>query len=665
MTARSGVLSVERSRLFDLLRGSLYAGGDVALRELVANAADAVAKLRALALRGEYAGAAPEGRIEVVLDRAQAILTVTDDGLGMTAYEVERYLNEIAVSGAAEFLDLVGDSHAPDATEQPDASEPAPSPEPAVIGQFGVGFYSAFMLADRVEVDTLSWRSDAAPVHWECDTQMAFQLRPGRSRPIGTTVTLHLPADSAVLAAPEAAYEVLRRQVRYLPVAVWFRVDDDGCCGEARLVTDLDPAWRRAATERVAADELAATYREQFGDELDPLLVIPVVSLDIGLRGVVYLRDTRGGEREVDGRFDLYCRGIEVARDAREFVPTFLGVQSGIIECDALPLVVARSGVREEAETDVPGLLRESLSQAVTLRLHELFTHERGVYERLWPDIGAFVKYGALTDRTFASVMARRVLVETFDGRLVTLGELRAESPGSARVLYATDRDEQADLIDLHRRHGIPGIVLDHVIDGPLVRAFEGAHRDLTFQRVDADPVGVLADAAPAGASRVVGEPDGLDADDALAGASGDALVADIRQQVSERLPGTDVRLVALATPDVPLLLVQAEAGRRTGEFADLAVLAGVLDGAVAQAAQTMRAQGRTVVVNARNPIVARLAQVTDPPLRVLAIAQLLDLAVLGGGELSGSARTAFLRRSEDVLGRVLDAAPAPSRDAQ
>jgi len=631
MAPLSGTLSVERANLFELLRGSLYAGDDVVLRELVSNAADAIAKRRELHRLGRADAPGP-GHIDVVVDPARGTLSVIDDGVGMTADEVDRYLNEIAFSGAADFV-----SRHQEATGE------------HVIGQFGVGFYSAFMIADRVEVDTLSCSLDAVAAQWVCGSDMAFRLGPGSRAEVGTTVTLHLDPASPYLAGPEPTLAALRRHTPFLPIPVHVTVragDGSGVDNATSiLANDAAPVWRRAATGPVDDAELNAFYREHFADEFDPLLTIPVASLELGLRGVIFVRDTRGGQREVDGHVDVLRRGITIGRDVPGLVPKYLEVQSVILECDALPLVASRGGIRDaDLPEGVPDLVRESLTQSVLLRLYGMFTEERERYEALWPEIGPFVKYGALTDRTFSSVMARRLLLETLDGELLTLHEFRERAPGSL-VLYASDRDEQGLLIEAHRRAGIPAILLDHVIDQPLLRALEAGNRDVRFQRLDADPVGVLGDAGANAAQPDVQAGPGAGSPDT--GARLAALIADLERHATVAMPGCRVRGVALGDPDLAVLLTHDESSRRVGEAAQLVGLA---------SGQRLDAEGlveRALVVNVASDLVARVAAMAAGPTRDLAVAHLVDLALLGNGDLTADARIGMLRRSQLLLDRV------------
>ncbi|MCG2797048.1 MAG: ATP-binding protein [Cellulomonas sp.] len=624
MTTQAGVLSIESANVFAILRTWLYAEPDIVFRELVSNAADAVAKLRDLARRGQ--AAAPAGRIDVVLDAAARTATISDDGLGMTADEVDRYLNQIAFSGASDFIERYRDAD-----------------DDAIIGHFGVGFYSAFMLAERVEVDTRSYLPGAQPVHWECTSAMEYSLGAGARERTGTTVTLHLAVDSPYLVGPEAARDAVARYFAFLPVAVHvtFRTGSGEVADghDAVLISDDAPVWRRAgAGAAVEPGAMREFYRTHFDDPFDPLFWIPVTSLDLGLRGVVFLRDTRGGAREIEGRLDVYSRGVLVGTDLAGLAPKFLGLHSIVLECDELPLVVSRSGVRTDDPRDgVPALVGECLTQEVIIALHTMATQDRPTFERLWPEIGSFVKYGVLTDRTFASVLAKRLLFADLDGRLGTLAEhlgTLAEhlgDPPATTVLYTSDLADQALLVDVFRRNHLPALVLDRVIDQPLLRAMESAQPGLTFRRLDADPVALLA--APS-----------CD----LSPAQCTALADEVGAALGERVPGATVQVVGLSVPDLPVLLTADEASRRTG---DLAQLYGLTQG------REIDDQGlveRTVVVNGNSTLVGLLVACQDPPARELAIAHLVDLALLTGAALGPETVPALLLRSQRLLEHFL-----------
>lgn len=615
MTHRT--LAVDEANVFSVLRTWLYTDADVALRELVSNAADAVAKRRALAAEG--CDGLRRGLVEVVLDTAGRTLTVSDDGLGMTIEEADRYLSTMALSGATEAVGQVAEQQA------------GHRDDGGVIGRFGVGFYSAFMLADRVSVHSRSHREGAVPARWagtsERDVEVGEDPEPREG--VGTTVVLELTADCPYLEHPERVRAALLRWFRFLRAELRLRVvtgtapDEDG---HERL--DLaDPPWRRPERE-VSDEEWCAFSREHVDPDADPVAWIRLESLDLGLRGVLFVRDARGGAAEVDGHVDVYSRGVFVERDPQDLVPRFVGLLSGVVECDALPLVLARSGVRTGEETGiVHEAVYETLIQHVTLALHAMATNDREHYERLWPHLCGIVKYGVLTDRTFASVMARAVLFEDLTGSLVTLAEHVASAPEPTRTVYYTsDTQQQAAHLEAVRESGGRALVLDHALDLPLVRWMESAQRGLRFVRVDAGLLDLLGE----------GELDVTDQEDAR-------LLADVVAAALAGVPGVaGFRVTRFGARAVPALLTAEESVRRVG---DLRELYGVVTGDP-DAARTVP---RTLVVNLASPVVREAAR-QEPAERKEALGHLIDLALLLAGELPPERLPAFLTRSTEAL---------------
>ncbi|MGC3993136.1 MAG: ATP-binding protein [Propionicimonas sp.] len=600
----SGRLSVDDRNTFGLLTDALYDEPGVVFRELVSNAFDAIGRRAALD------PGAPAGRVLVALDTERGTLDVRDNGIGMSADEVRRYLNQVAWSGTAEHL-----------RQWQDAGASAP------IGQFGVGFYSAFMLAPTVEVHTRSVLGEE-PVRWTCTREMEWRIGAGERAEAGTTVLLHLDADSPYLTHPARIREALLRWFPFPRVPLELRVDD----AEPEAVGDLDPAWRRPDA---TAAELDRFYREHFGEADDPVGVVPLGSPDLGLRGMVFLRDTHGGADAIDGRVEVFSRGVHVGTDLRALVPKFANLQHAVIECDRLPLVVSRGQVRGGGTDDVAALVAECLSQELAIALHGMFTEDRARYEVLWPELAPFVKYGVLTDRIFGSVMTRRILFPGIDGTLRTVAEYLDQVAGThpGTVFYVSDPVGQAAAVEAFRHAGVPALVLDHVIDQPLLQRLEAVTKDVRFTRLDADIAHTLA-----------GDPDPADAE--LAG----RVVDRFERHASDRLPGARFAAVRLRVPDLPVVLSSEEDVRRMSE---LARMGGLLNGR--ETSEPVVPQ--TLVLNLHNPLVRRIGTAPEP-VAALAAAQLADLTLLGQDELSPESLLGFLARSQAILADYLGAGP-------
>lgn len=598
----SGRLTADARFTFGLLTDALYDEPGIVFRELVSNALDAVAK------RAGLDAGAPAGRVEVVLDTDRGLLEVRDNGIGMSADEVRRYLNQIALSGTAERV-----------RQWQDASAGTP------IGQFGVGFYSAFMLAPTVELQTRS-ALGAEPVHWTCTREMDWRIEPGWRDEAGTTVLLELPADSPYRTRPDGIREALLRWFPFPKVPLEFRLDD----AAPEAIGDVDPVWRRRET--ATTEEINRFYRDYFGEALDPLYWVPLASPDLGLRGMVFFRDTRCGAEAIDGRVEIFSRGVHVGTDLRMLVPKFANLQHAVIECDRLPLVVSRGQVRSGGEDDVSGLVFETLSQELAIAAHDLFTNHRPRYEELWPELAPFVKYGVLTDRVFASVMTRRTLFAELGGDLLTLGEYldRVQKSRPGTVFYASDPVGQAGYVEAFRAAGVPALLLDHVIDQPLLQRLEAVTKDVRFVRVDADVAGVLA--VPLDA-----------ADEPLAG----RLAGIFAPVLDAVLPGATVEPMRLRVAELPVALVADETSRRMN---DLAEVSGLMAGRTPDAELAVR---RTLVINLANPMVRDVAEAA-PDAAALAARQLLDLTLIGQDRLDPDQLLGFLARSQQILAGYL-----------
>jgi molecular chaperone HtpG len=405
-TRMRGSLSIESENIFTILKKWLYAERDIVFRELVSNASDAIEK------RAARGADAPPGEITVTIDADGGRIVISDNGVGMTADEVDRYINRVAFSGAADFIEQNGDDDGA-----------------SIIGHFGVGFYSAFTIADRVAIETRSCTDGAEPVLWECGADMEYILREGARTEVGTDVILFVADDCPYLAEPKALHDILRTYFIFLKTPVYLDAPADPEYAHV-LVNDTDPVWkRRGADEGTPKDDkaLAAFYQEFFDDVMPPLFSVRFESVDIGVSGAIFFRNTKNGKEEIDGTFKVYDRGVFVGDNIPSLIPKFVNLQSGVVDCRDLPLVVSREGIRDggggdgDGEASLTELIYETLTQEVTIAVNSLFTDARDRYEAMWPHLNAFVKYSVLQDKIFASVMTRRVIFEDLYGKFHTI----------------------------------------------------------------------------------------------------------------------------------------------------------------------------------------------------------------------------------------------------
>lgn len=607
-----GMLSIESRNIFSILKKWLYTEQDIVFRELVSNAADAIEKRARLAEAGS--GPAADGEITVVLDAKERRLIIRDNGVGMTAEEVQKYINNIAFSGAEEFI-----------------SQNNQAGRDTIIGHFGVGFYSAFMLADHVAIETLSCQEGAEGVRWDCRADMSFEMEAFTKAEVGTDVILYLPEGSPYFEKPDTVYEIIRKYFVFARTPIYFEAEGH----DHVMVNDPKPLWRKAK-ETVAKEEMDAFYKEFFDDVDDPLFWLQFESLDIGMRGILFFRATKQGTEELDGTIKVYNRGVYVGENMEALIPKFVNLQSGIIECDNLPLVVSRSTIRDENQKDdMVQLAYESLAQEVTIAFNELFTSRRAEYEAWWPDIGAFVKYGVLQDRTFASVMTRKVIFMDIQGEYQTVQEYMAGDSGVEEdtVYYASDRLDQSHYIELFKKCRLNALLFDHVIDQPLLYRMETMMPKVKFLRIDSNVASVF--------DKPLGPEDE---------AKAKVLDEKVTAALGERLGSMALKCVRIEHEGISAIIIKDEQARR---LADMMEIYGVLDPMDVEKREQQSQS--TLLFNLNNGMVRFLLEATDEVAVAVVANQLLDLSLLSQQALRPEDMEAFVGRSEAVLTAALE----------
>ncbi len=567
-----GLLSIESRNIFAILKKWLYAETDVAFRELISNALDAIEK------RGQESKSS--GAVTVRLDNDEKRIIISDNGIGMTQDEVHKYINQIAFSGAEDYISR-GEGG-------------------SIIGHFGVGFYSAFMLAEHVAIETKADNSPA--VRWDCTADMAYSMAECDKKDTGTDVILYLDDGSPYLTKPELITQSVKKYFALSKTPV--RVGDVTVGGP---LADAD-----------------ALYPEMFGRE-PPIFNLKFASLDIGLSGVLFFRNTRGGTEELDGKLKFYSRGVYIGDNLPGYVPKFIGLQNGIIECDDLELVVSRSGVREEDGENMAKLVSECLSQEAAIFMNDMYQNRRQDYERFWPEISAFVKYGALQDKIFASVMSRKVLFEDINGKYSTVTEHAAEKD---TVFYASDKLDQAHYIGIFKRCGLNALLFDHVIDKPLLIKYSTLYPKLKFIRIDSDDGAVYGN---------VPEP-GDDEKERL-------LRDKAEKALGERLGDMELRVTRLRHESVSALIVNDEQSRR---MADMMEIYGFIS--AEDYAEREKQSKSALLLNLGNETVRFTLETADEAAARLVLEHLFDLALLGQQALKPEDMEGFIARTEKLL---------------
>lgn len=606
MNKQKGSLSIESKNVFAILKKWLYTEQDIVFRELIANASDAIEKRCTLDTFKPS-----EGFIEVYIDEANSQIVISDNGLGMSEEEVHKYINQIAFSGAAEFINHHGDL-----------------PTEGIIGNFGVGFYSAFMLCDHVAIESKSYLEENPAVRWDCRANMDYEMKVGSKTTVGTDVILHLDVHNDYLKNPQLVFDIIKKYFVFLKTKIYLKAPGF----DRVLVNDPSPIWRKTE-ETPSTEDLNGFYKTFFDDPSDPLHAIIFESVDIGIRGILYLRDTKNGTAELDGTIKVYNRGVYVGDNIKSLIPKFVNLQSGILECDNLPLVVSRSSMQDDSANQLANLIYETLSQEVTIALNDLFTRDRASYERYWPNLNAFVKYGILQDKIFASVMTRKVIFEDLNGSYLTISEYLETCLDQPKnmVYYASDKLEQAHYIEIFKKCGLKALLFDHVIDQPFLRRQELVHQNVGFVRIDSN-IEALFEGHLEPSDQVLVE----------------NLEEKINKALGDRIDHLSLKITKLDQKDITTLIINDEKARR---MADMLEIYGVL---TPEHQKLKEIQSKsTLLVNLSNPIVEKVLHATDPWVISIVLNQLLDLALMSQGSLSPEYVESFISRSETILSHM------------
>ena len=518
MNTEHGNLTMNSENMFPIIKKWLYSDHDIFFREMISNGCDAVTKLKKLELMGEtQLDPEEELRIDVTADATNKILRFEDNGLGMTAEEVKKYINDIAFSGAADFLNTYKDK----ATED------------QIIGHFGLGFYSAFMVADKVTIDTLSWQEGAEPVHWESEGGVSFTIEAGDREKRGTAVTLYLSEDSVQFANEWKAREVLEKYCAFMPYPIYLTNPDkkpeepkvvkneDGTetvkePEAPKPVNDTEPLWLKTPSA-CTDDEYKEFYRKVFRDYKDPLFWIHLnMDYPFNLKGILYFPKLNLETEPAEGTVKLYSNQVFIADNIKEVIPEYLLLLKGTIDCPDLPLNVSRSALQNDGFVKK---ISDYITKKVADKLTGMFNVERENYEKYWGDIHPFIKYGCLKDNKFSDKMKKAVIYKDLEGKYTSLDEY-LEAHGKAKkkedenaegeakpegenaepaeneapedyhdkrtvIYYVTDPSKQASYVQMFRKEGLNAFLFDHAIDEPFVTHLEMQYPDYRFCRID------------------------------------------------------------------------------------------------------------------------------------------------------------------------------------
>ena len=688
MAARSGSLSINSENIFPIIKKWLYSDHDIFYRELISNGCDAITKLKKLDMMGEYT--LPDdykARIDVVVDPENKTLTFTDNGLGMTADEVEEYINQITFSGATDFIEKYKDKSNAD----------------QIIGHFGLGFYSAFMVADEVHIDTLSYQEGAKPVHWECDGGTQFSMEEGDKAGVGTTITLFLNEDCLEFCNEYKAREVVKKYCSFMPTEIYLskantketqiikadeKLEDDVVIEEIHpevkegeenaepgeeklkiqkrpeLMNETEPLWTKHPND-CTKEEYLAFYRKVFQDYKEPLFWVHLnMDYPFNLKGILYFPKINMEYESIEGTIKLYNNQVFIADNIKEVIPEFLLLLKGVIDCPDLPLNVSRSALQNDGFVKK---ISEFISKKVADKLSGMCKTEKEEYEKYWDDISPFIKFGCLKDDKFCDKMNDYILFKNLDGKYMTLPEClevkpidteeageavdengekveaevvteentEADEPSEAEeekkekiIYYVTDEQQQSQYINMFKAAKMDAVILTHNIDQPFISQLESKNEGVKFMRIDAD----LTDTFKAKTSKKAEKEMEEQAE----------TISTIMKKALKNDKIT-IKVEKLKNKKISSMITLSEESRRMQDMMKMYAMNGMDMGGFGN-------EGETLILNANHPLVQYVVEHKDGENVEMICEQLYDLAKLQHAPLAPEAMTKFIARSNEIM---------------
>ena len=668
MQVKKGNLSIDSENIFPIIKKWVYSDHDIFFREMVSNGCDAITKLKKLDLMGEYE--LPEGykgKIEVVVNPEEKTLKFIDNGVGMTADEVVEYITQIAFSGATQFLEKYKDK----------------TTEDDMIGHFGLGFYSAFMVADEVHIDTLSYKEGATPVHWVSNGGTEYEMQDGDKTTVGSEITLFLNEDSLEFANEYRAREVLDKYCSFMPVEIFLRkenaepeyetideadlkdtdevvehIEEEAKEGEEPKkkvkivkrpvsISDIAPLWTKHPNE-CTKEEYIEFYRKVFMDYKEPLFWIHLnMDYPFNLKGILYFPKINTEYDSVEGTIKLYNNQVFIADNIKEVIPEFLMVLKGVIDCPDLPLNVSRSALQNDGFVNK---IADYISKKVADKLTGMCKTEKETYEKYWDDISPFLKFGCLKDEKFGDRMKDSMLFKNLDHKYLTLDECIEENGGSVvspkeegetnedgaeneveeiktTIYYVTDEQQQSQYVNMFKEQGQDAVILSHNIDSAFITYLEQKNPKVRFQRIDADVNESLKEEVAEEEKEEFKK-------------TSDSLIEIFRKSLNnEKL---DVKVEKLKDDSIASMAVLPEQSRRMEEMMKMYGMGGMDAAAFGTNA--------TLILNAGHPLVKFVVEHKRSKNVPIICKQLYDLAMLAHKPLSPEEMTAFVQRSNEIM---------------
>ena len=668
MGTKKGNLSIDSENIFPIIKKWVYSDHDIFIRELVSNGCDAITKYKKLDMMGECE--LPDdykGKIQVIVNPEEKTLKFIDNGIGMTAEEVEEYITQIAFSGATQFLEKYKDK----------------TTEDEMIGHFGLGFYSAFMVADEVQIDTLSYKEGAAAVHWVSEGGTEYEMQEGNRTEVGTEITLYLNEDSLAFANEYRAREVLEKYCSFIPVEIFLSkanaepeydtIDEadvldtdevvehiteepkEGEEGEPKQkvkivkrpvsLSDIHPLWTKNPSD-CTKDDYIEFYRKVFMDYKEPLFWIHLnMDYPFNLKGILYFPKINTEYDSIEGKIKLYNNQVFIADNIKEVIPEFLMVLKGVIDCPDLPLNVSRSALQNDGFVTK---VADYISKKVADKLNGMFKTDRENYEKYWDDISPFIKFGCLKDEKFGEKVKDSMLFKNLDHKYLTLedcikangGETAEETKAEettdseetketpkTNIFYVTNEQQQSQYINMFKEQGQDAVILAHNIDSAFITYLEQKHDNVKFQRIDAD----VHESLKAEVAEEEKETFQKNADS----------LTEIFRKVlnNEKL---DVKVEKLKDENIASMAVLSEESRRMEEMMKMYGMGGMDTG--------MFGGQASLILNADHPLVQYVVENKEGENVELICKQLYDLALLAHKPLSPQEMTAFVQRSNQIM---------------
>lgn len=633
MSQERGSLSIHSENIFPIIKKWLYSDHDIFIRELVSNASDAITKLKKLDIMGEYT--LPDNtkfRIDIILDEKNKSIKIIDNGIGMTEEEIKKYINQIAFSGAEDFLNKYKDKAN---SEQ-------------IIGHFGLGFYSAFMVADTVTINTLSYKEDSIPVFWSCDGGTDYELKESDKTEPGTEITLHIGEDGKEFLNEYSLKNIIQKYCSFMPIEIYFTniskpVDEkkedvekssteENVVEEEKPVNDPNPLWLKHPND-CSDEEYKEFYNKVFMDFKEPLFWIHLnMDYPFNLKGILYFPKISNEFETIEGKIKLFNNQVFVADNIKEVIPEFLLLLKGVIDCPDLPLNVSRSFLQNDGFVKK---ISDYITKKVADKLSGIYKTDYDNYLKYWDDIHPFIKFGCLKDDKFSKKTKDIIIFKTIYGEYTNLKDYleKNKEKHENQVFYVTDEQQQSQYVEMFKSHEMDAIVLNHSIDQPFINHLEMDQKDVKFLRIDSDLSTNLKNS---------------DSDEESLKKESESLQALFRKLLNNET--LNIKVESLKSEKISSMILLSEQSRRMQEMSKTYGFYGM-------APNTN--DGETLVLNNNHHLVQYVLnnhENTEKKVEVkLLCEQLYDLAMLSHKPLSPEAMTNFISRSNDLLLRLVD----------